>query len=146
MPPDVMITTVAHVIQLAVAPVFLLTGVGALLGVLTNRLARVIDRARVLEGLLPGADAIKQGAHRSELATLSRRGRLINRAISLCTTCALLICMVIVALFTGAFLAVDMSVLTGLLFICAMLALIGGLISFLREIHFAMGSAPIETR
>ena len=71
---------------------------------------------------------------------------MINRAISLCTTCALLICMVIVALFTGAFLAVDMSVLTGLLFICAMLALIGGLISFLREIHFAMGSAPIETR
>ncbi len=134
---------IAHVIQLAVAPVFLLTGVGAMLGVLTSRLARIIDRARRLEDAHASADAERRQHLEQDLHALSRRAGLINLAISLCTTCALLVCAVIAALFVGAFLETDLSVLVGLMFIAAMLALIGALVSFLREIQIATRSVRI---
>jgi hypothetical protein len=131
------VVAIGHVIQLAVAPVFLLTGVGGLLVVLTNRLARIIDRARALEdqlARLPGAD---HSTVHGELRLLSTRARLINRAVSLCTFCALLICAVIVALFVGAFLSTDLSVLIGVIFTGSMLALFLGLVIFLQEIFLA---------
>jgi len=132
-----------HVIQLAVAPVFLLSGVSGLLGVLTNRLARIIDRARHLEERLgPGTERSHDRIH-AELELLSQRGRLINRAVSLCTLCALLICAVIVALFVGAFLVTDLSIPIGLIFTASMLALFSGLVSFLREIYIATRSLRI---
>jgi hypothetical protein len=143
MAQDSGITAIAHVIQLAVAPVFLLTGVGALLGVLTNRLARIIDRARVLEERLARLGESERAAAEGHLATLSLRARHINRAISLSVSCALLVCAVIVALFGGAFLATDMSTLIGIVFIAAMLALIGALVSFLREVYVATRSLRI---
>jgi uncharacterized protein DUF2721 len=137
------ITALAHVIQLAVAPVFLLTGVGAILSVLINRLSRIVDRARVLEdGLSQTMATARPGLH-TELKTLALRAHLIHWAISLCTTCALLICVVIAALFVSAYLAVNVSTAVSLLFIAAMLALIGGLVSFLREIHLAIRSVRI---
>jgi hypothetical protein len=137
------VTAVAHVIQLAVAPVFLLTGVGAVLAVLTQRLARIIDRARVLEERLPMASEESRPRHLGELELLSRRARLMNRAIGLCTTCALLICAVIVTLFVGAFLKTDVALAIGLLFVAAMLALFGGLLMFLGEIRLATAGLRI---
>jgi Protein of unknown function (DUF2721) len=134
---------IAHVIQLAVAPVFLLTGVGAMLGVLINRLGRIIDRARVLEDAHPSAEGERRQHLERALYALASRARLINQAISLCTTCALLVCAVIAALFAGAFLETDLSVLVGLMFIAAMLTLIGALVSFLREIQIATRSLRI---
>jgi hypothetical protein len=132
------VTAIAHVIQLAVAPVFLLTGVGAVLAVLTQRLARIIDRARVLEERLPVAAEESRPRYLGQLGLLARRARLMNRAIGLCTTCALLICAVIVTLFIGAFLETDVSLAIGPLFVAAMLALFGGLLMFLGEIRLAM--------
>jgi hypothetical protein len=132
------VSAIAHVIQLAVAPVFLLTGVGAMLGVMANRLARVIDRARVLEERLPGATPERELRYLSELKTLERRGSLMQRAIGLCTTSALLVCAVIVILFVGAFLEADVSGVIGLLFVAAMLALFSGLVMFLAEIRLAI--------
>ena len=140
------VTTIAHVIQLAVAPVFLLTGVAAMLGVLTQRLARIIDRARFLEDSLPAASEESRSHHLGELERLSRRARLMNRAIGLCTTCALLICAVIVTLFVGAFLESDVSFAIGLLFVAAMLALFGGLLAFLGEIRLATTGLRIGPR
>lgn len=137
------VVAIGHVIQLAVAPVFLLTGVSGLLGVLTNRLARIIDRARVLEERLAKAPETDQAALHVELRHLSQRARLINTAVSLCTVCALLICAVIVALFVGGFLATDASVVIGVVFTAAMLALFAGLVSFLREIYVATRSLRI---
>lgn len=133
--------SLAHAIQLAVAPVFLVSGVGALLAVLTHRLSRIIDRARQLEAMLasPMAD---QHVY-AELAALTRRAKLINRAIGLATTCALLICSVITLLFLGAFAGFDASTIVGVVFIAAMLALIGGLLSFLREVQIAIRSLRI---
>jgi hypothetical protein len=137
--PETSITTVAHVIQLAVAPVFLLTGIGAILAVLTNRLARVVDRFRVLERSLPETGMHPRAGESTEMARLSRRSRLIHWAISLCTVAALLICIVIATLFIGSILNVDVSATIASLFIAAMLALIAGLLSFLREIALATG-------
>jgi hypothetical protein len=126
---------IAHVIQLAVAPVFLLSGVGVTLTVLTNRMARIIDRARVLEDrLAEGAAPVAAKAYTDEIETLSRRARLIQRAITLSTCSALLICVVIVILFLRAFLAVNLAALVAILFITSMLSFIGALVNFLREI------------
>ena len=131
------ISTVAHVIQLAVAPVFLFSGVAALLGVLTNRLARIIDRARALEVRAPAmGESERRDAH-GELRHLSQRARLINWAISLGTMCALSVCGVIVALFLGASLSIEVSGPVSVLFICSMLALFWALLCFLREIYVA---------
>ena len=145
--PESGLTAIAHVIQLAVAPVFLLTGVGALLSVLTSRMARIIDRARVLETLMAGAAESEmrktEGEIEAELVTLSRRARLINRAISLATISALLVCAVIAALFFGVFFSIDVSTLVGLVFIASMLTLMGGLLAFLREVHVAIRSLRI---
>jgi hypothetical protein len=94
---------VAHAIQLAVAPVFLLTGIGAILAAMTNRLGRIIDRARVLKERLDNASTELHHALRTDLTTLSRRAKLISRAITLCTATALLVCTVIAVLFLSAF-------------------------------------------
>ncbi len=130
------VTTVAHVIQLAVAPVFLLTGIGAILNVITNRLARIVDRSRVLGNL---NDQIKS-AQKQEMAMLKRRSRWIHWAVSLCTLAALLICIVVATLFLGSVTGFDPSSTISLLFITAMLALITGLLCFLREIFLATGN------
>jgi hypothetical protein len=141
------INVVAHIIQQAVAPVFLLTGVGAILGVLTNRLARIVDRWRVLDErhstgrvqgiLLADGESHAITALRQELAVLRQRRNWIHRAITLCTICALLVCLVIATLFLGTEVGVDPSRLVVLLFVTAMLSLICGLLCFLREISLA---------
>jgi len=132
---------IAHVIQLAVAPVFLLTGVGTLLAVLSNRLGRAVDRSRVLEGLLPDLTGEALVLAQAELVLISRRTRLIYTAIALAVSCALLICLLIAVAFVDAFLAVNLAKLMGALFVIAMLALIISLTAFLREIFLAVDSA-----
>src|SRR5450759_1879338 len=146
MEPASSITTVSHVIQLAVAPVFLLSGVGAILAVLINRLSRIIDRYRLLEDSRPNAGAGEETVVHVEMAILSRRARLIHWAISLCTIGALFICIVVAALFIGSMLRVGVSQLIALMFVGAMLALIAGLLSFLREISLATGSIHVRKR
>lgn len=129
------IPTVAHVIQQAVAPVFLLTGVAGILGVLTNRLGRTVDRFRRLNELSTETN----DKHQSEMQILAQRAFWIHWAISLCTVCALLISLSIVAMFVGVQLSIDLSSSVSMLFVAAMLALIAGLLCFLREITLATG-------
>lgn len=143
---DSQVAVIARVIQLSVAPVFLLSGVGAMLAVLTNRLARIVDRGRFLESQLATAAEHRHDELHRNLLTLSRRAKLANIAISLCTVCALLVCTVIAALFFGAFLELDVSMMVALLFVLAMLALIGGLVLFLREIFIATSNLRIGPR
>lgn len=140
------LASIAHLIQLAVAPVFLLTGIGALLGVLTGRISRIVDRARKLEGELPNIPVTQQQDLRNELRRLSRRARLTYWSISLCTISALMVCTMIALLFIGHFVTVRMSVIVALLFIIAMLALIFGLLCFLREVYLAVRNLRIELR
>ena len=128
------LSTVSHVIQLAVAPVFLLTGIGAILSVLTGRLGRLVDRFRALSETretLPAAQS-------RELAILTVRARWVHWAITLCTASALFVAIVIAALFMGAVVDINPSRVVSILFIIAMSSLIVGLGCFLREISLSV--------
>ncbi|HEX6440100.1 MAG TPA: DUF2721 domain-containing protein [Candidatus Binatia bacterium] len=138
--------TVAHAIQLAVAPVFLLSGIGAMLAVMTNRLGRIIDRARYLEEQLVDVSPEFFSMLQTDLRLLSQRAKLIYSAIALCTTTALLVCAVIAFLFVSAFLRFDASVVVALLFIAAMSTFVLGLLWFLREIYVGTISLRIGPR
>ena len=131
------VADVTRAIQLALAPVFLLTGIAGLLNVMTNRLARIVDRARALgEGesaaKLPGQESLK-----IRLQRLERRRHFTSIAITSCTIAALLLCMVVATLFFEAMLDARLSGLVGVLFTGSTLALVVGLAYFLREVHLA---------
>ncbi len=129
---------IGHIIQLAIAPVFLLTGVGTNMLVLTNRLARIIDRTRILEAGLDGPQSAgEEGRCSAELGVLFRRAKKINRAIFLSTSCALLICMVVAALFVADALNLRMGSLIAALFVAAMISLTGSFVYLLREVLLA---------
>ncbi len=130
---------VSHIIQLAIAPVFLLTGVGTKLSVLTSRLARIIDRSRVVEDLLHGdnSPAINPPGLEEELHELYERSHLINRAITLSTSCGLFICLVIATLFLGDATSLNLDKLIAALFVGGVFSLIGSFIYFMREIFVA---------
>lgn len=134
---------IGHIIQLSVAPVFLLTGVGTNLTVLTNRLGRIVDRSRVLEDRLRAQDDAHHDEDRAELNTLYVRSHLINRAITLSTACALMVSLVIVSLFVGDALNIDLSKFIASFFVLAMVCLVTSFIFLLREILIA--TQPMRT-
>jgi uncharacterized membrane protein (DUF485 family) len=142
---DSTITDITHVIQLAVAPVFLLTAIATLINAMNTRLSRIVDRRRVVLGRLGGTDGHVQEEVDEELAQLERRSRLIYYAIFSAVLSALLVCLVVVAAFVGALLTEPLAKLVASLFILAMLSMILGLSLFLREIYFAV-SAGTHTR
>jgi H+/Cl- antiporter ClcA len=132
---------IAGVIQLAVAPVFMLTAVGAILAALGNRLGRAVDRRRVLEEWLPRMSQAERDSAQLELLTIARRIRFVYLSILFAVVSGLFICLLIVGAFLGAFVRADLSYTIGAMFIFAMLALIACLLLFLREIFLAV-SAP----
>jgi hypothetical protein len=144
MPNDATLPAIAHAIQLAIAPVFLLTGIAALLGVMANRLARVIDRGRALEQVWQSLSDHAKGVARAELTCLERRRKLASWSINFCTAAALLVCLVIAVLFVDEFFATNLRWVEGALFVLAMLGVIGGLASFLREVYLATHSTSFD--
>lgn len=135
---------VGHAIQLALAPVFLLTGIAGLLNAMAARLARIIDRGRRLtEQALPPHLADPAVLH-AELELLERRRHMASTAITACTTSALLVCIVVAALFMEELLEVPLRWLIGVLFTLAMLTLVVGLAYFLREVHLATRTVRIR--
>ena len=108
--------------------------------VLSSRLSRVVDRFRVLDKI----DDSERGKYATEIAMLFRRSRWINWAISLCTLCALFVCIVIASLFIGSELGKDTSNMIAGLFVVAMLSLTAALLCFLREIALAKGSISLR--
>jgi hypothetical protein len=140
----VSLPAIAQAIQLAIAPVFLLTGIASLLGVMANRLARVIDRGRALEHAWAQFDERMRLAIRPELDVLERRRVLASWSINCCTAAALLVCLVIAVLFVEEMAATNLRWLAGTMFILAMLAVIGGLASFLREVYLATRSISLD--
>jgi hypothetical protein len=131
---------IAGVIQLAVAPVFMLTAVGAILAALNLRLGRAVDRRRALEKLLPRVAQGERAAAEQELATIARRIRFVYLSILFAVVSGLFICLLIVGAFLGAFVRADLSYTIGAMFIFAMLALIACLLLFLREIFLAVST------
>src|SRR5690606_10304613 len=123
---------------------FLLTGVGTNLIVLTNRLARIIDRSRVLEDRAQRGESLPADEH--EIGVLYRRAYLVNGAITLSTTCALFICVVIVALLLSDALGLRLAVVVVLLFVLAMLSLIGSFVYLLQESLIATSTLSMRRR
>ncbi len=136
------LTDITRVIQLAIAPVFLLTAIGTLIAVLNVRLGRNVDRRRVLEeDLRETADSKRtdeQRVRQRETRLLTRRIRLIYFAMLSAGLGALLVCLVVAGSFVGALVAVDISREIAVLFILAMFAVIGCLSMFLREVYLAV--------
>lgn len=126
--------TVTHGIQLAVAPVFLLTAVAAMIGTVAGRLARIIDRARVLETRIDASpDENPMTAEFTELGYLRSRGRLVNFCIALLTMCAILIGMTIMALFLGETTEMQIFRVATVLFLSAVTCFLFALMGFLAE-------------
>ncbi len=138
------VDTIAHNIQLAVAPVFLLTGIASILNVLTNRLGRIIDRARKVEADIAGYDAAARRRGVTELGVLGRRITAAHWAIGLCTLSALLVCVVVAILFVGDVFPMRVSASVAPLFVLVMLLLIAGLLLFLLELQMATRSVRIR--
>ncbi len=138
MNPEPLLTDITHTIQLAVAPVFLLTAVGTTLSVFTTRLARIVDRARRVEARPVGVDPSADEANRRELQVLSLRARLIHLALTFGTSCAILICLVIAVAFVGYLVGARVGVGLAVLFILAVGAYVVALLCFLREVFMAI--------
>ena len=140
------VSTVAHLIQLAIAPVFLLAGIGAILNVLAHRLARVVDRARLLEAEFGSYDQAQRGRALAELALLDRRMTVANLAISACTASALFVCLVVAILFVADLAEFGFGTMVASLFVATMALLVAGLLLFLYEIRLAMRSLRVRRR
>ena len=149
-PVETQLQDISHTIQLAVAPVFLLTAIGTTLGVLTTRLGRIVDRARRVEGRLAAVAPAEAGPIREELGILSRRTRLIHWALTSGTAAAILVCLLIAVAFVGYLFGAHVGAGVAILFILALGAYVGALLCFLREIFMAIGtlrfSLPSEAR
>jgi len=136
--PD-QVTDAARLIQVALTPVFLLSSIGVILGVLTNRLARVIDRARKLEDAAAGgsqdaADVVRVLGHRASL---------IYRSITFATIAAIAVAFVVVLLFADTFLGIGLSPVIATMFVLAILSLAVGLVIFLVEVRVATSALRI---
>jgi CBS domain containing-hemolysin-like protein len=137
-------TDVAHLIQIALTPIFLISAIGVTLNVLTSRLARIVDRARSMENELcrPDYQAGGRDLH-AALRVLARRARYINAAITLITLSALFIALVVVMLFVNAFAHWDLSAFIAIMFILSMLSLAAALTAFLIEVRIATATLRI---
>lgn len=135
---DTLITPLSELIKIAVAPVFLLAGIAGFLNVMSGRLGRISDRVRVAErNIQTFADAERIQKNKREIIMLWRRVGVINWAIGLCVTAGLLVCSVIVTLFSGELWRINLYTLVITLFILAMASLISALLVFLVEVRLA---------
>lgn len=137
---DSHLTDITRVIQLAVAPVFLLTAIATMINALNTRLGRIVDRRRVVQDRLQTQAPESAEAAKLEIRMLVRRSRLVYYAIFCAVLSALLVCLVVAGAFLGALLGVDLARSVATLFIAAMLAMIAALGLFLREVFLAVRS------
>jgi hypothetical protein len=147
---DALLEGITHTIQLAIAPVFLLTALGTTLSVFTTRLARIVDRARRVEARLGDETGTARERSVRELRMIEGRVRLIHWALTLGTTAALLVCCLIAVAFLGNHIAPGVATGMAVLFVAAMAAYIGALVCFLREVFVAIATVrfrmPAEAR
>jgi hypothetical protein len=134
------VAQISAVIQLAIAPIFMLTALGAIMGALNIRLGRAVDRRRTIEERLPSLPAAELPSMRAELRVIARRIHYVYLSIVFAVVSSLLICLLIAGAFIGAFVSVDLSRTIAALFVAAMLALIVCLLLFLREIFLAVAA------
>ena len=145
MTPDAL-ANIANAIQLALAPVFLLAAISAMLNVMSGRLSRIIDRGRALTENKDVIATYQQAELHNELKMLERRRYITSIAITMFTVAALLVCLVIVTLFIEGMIHVPLYWIIGALFIMSTLSLVIGLGYFLREVHLSSNTVRIRVR
>ncbi|AJP74004.1 DUF2721 domain-containing protein [Sphingomonas hengshuiensis] len=138
------LSTVADTIQTAIAPVFLLAGIGAILNVMVGRLARIVDRARGLEQLHPSSTGPEHDRHVWELRLIDRRISVINTAIFLCVSSALSTCFVVALMFVSRLFALHVGAVVAIAFVVSMLLLMTGLVYFLVEVRMSLGAIHVR--
>lgn len=138
------VSTVAEVVRLAVAPVFLLSGIGAFLNVCASRLSRIVDRSREVEPRLLSSRGKEHDRWLGELRVLDRRMSLVSWAISLSVLSAVLICAVVVLLFGASLTRLHVATTIAWLFIGSMIAIGIGFAIFLVETR--VGSRAVRVR
>lgn len=134
----------ARTIQLALAPAFLLNGIGIILGMLTGRLTRIVDRARVIEAQFTPRDHPDHAYQVSELRLLDRRMRIVNNAIFVATASAVVLCTVVAAMFLGQLIGFRFARALALMFAISLLLLIASLLLFLIEVRVAVRAIQIR--
>lgn len=135
---------IAHTIQIALAPSFLLTAIGAILALLTGRLGRVVDRSRWIEANYAPKGDPRHDFQLQQLRLIDLRMKYSNRALVLCTLSAMMVCVVIAGLFTSALFDWALGQLVAMAFIIAMILLIVGLVYFLYEVRTAIHATRIQ--
>lgn len=138
------VTTIATTIQLSLSPVFMLAGIGALLNVLAGRLSRVVDRARAVEQLHPRSTGPEHERHVWELRLLNKRISVINAALVLAVSSAVMTCLVVALLFVAVLIKLHIGTIVALSFILAMVLLIASLASFLLEVRMSLNAIRIR--
>ena len=131
------VSLVAQTIQLALAPVFLLAGIGAFLTVCVSRLARIIDRARTVEAAILTTRGREHDRMVGEIRVLDRRMSVVNSAIFLSVASACAVCLVVILLFAGNLFDAHLGTPIAVLFSLAMLSQAGGFGTFIQEIRLA---------
>jgi hypothetical protein len=139
------VSMVAQTIQLVIAPVFLLAGIGAFLNVTAGRLARVVDRARVVEELVLTTRGREHDRHIKEITRLNRRMSVINWSIGFSVASGLAIALLVIMLFAAELTGANLGGLVAVAFIAAMLLLAAGLTAFLYEVRLAASNIRIRS-
>jgi hypothetical protein len=129
---------IAEAIQLAIAPVFMLTALGAIIGALNIRLGRAVDRRRQLEETMPKFSPEEAPSAQAELAVIARRIWFVYLSIVFAVISGLFICLLIAGVFVATFVAMDISRTIAAMFVLSVFALIACLLLFLREIFLAV--------
>jgi hypothetical protein len=137
-------TELIPVLQIAIAPVILISGVGLLLLSLTNRFGRAVDRTRQIHEHMRAAPAAHRLHLANQVALIYRRARLIQVAIVMGALSALFAAMLILTLFFSALLKWESSFLIGLFFVCCLLALVGSLVTFIMDIRLSLAALKLE--
>ena len=135
---ELRVDDITHVIQLSVAPVFLLTSIATMINAMNTRLSRIVDRRRVVIERRKSSDQGKNTESDLELTTLSRRSYLSYLGILFAVLSALLICLVMIGAFIGALISVDLSKAVAVVFILALSAVVVALGLFLREVYLGV--------
>jgi hypothetical protein len=144
-PTESGVLELAQIIQLSVAPVFLLAGIGAFLNVCAGRLSRIVDRARAIEPQISGSRGAEHDRLIAELRGLDKRMGLVSSAIFMSVLSALLVCTVIVLLFTANLLRAQFTSAVALLFIASMVAIGSGFAVFLFETRLSARSLRVRS-
>jgi hypothetical protein len=132
------------VLQVAVGPVILISGVGLLLLSMTNRFGRIMDRSRIIARQLRRGDVQERELARSQVEILWRRARLVRRAIALATTSVLFAAVLVIVLFGAAVARLEVVPLIVVLFGSCLLTLVGSLLAFMQEVNESLGALKLD--